>query len=101
MSTFKITDYDRDLGIKTTVHGDGDRVTIEKSYDAEPMLIQAAAARQQTDGERWGEMRHVGFIPMAELGKMMRQDGGLDHKRLLEFLRNNPAFVTFSKVLKT
>jgi hypothetical protein len=46
-------------------------------------------------------MRHVGFIPMAELGKMMRQDGGLDHKRLLEFLRNNPAFVTFSKVLKT
>jgi hypothetical protein len=45
-------------------------------------------------------MRHVGFIPMAELGKMMRQDGSLDKKRTITFLKKNPALVTFSKLLK-
>jgi hypothetical protein len=37
---------------------------------------------------------------MAELSKMMRQDGTIDQKRCIEFLKKNPAFVTFSKVLK-
>jgi len=93
-------EQDAQTGIQTKVYQDEQRTVIAKSYDAEPFLQTAAEMRAQTQGERWGEMRHVGFIPMAELSKMMRQDGTIDRKRCLEFLKQNPAFVTFSKVLK-
>lgn len=94
------TETDRQTGIQTLVHEDGDRVTFEKRYDAEPFLATAAEMRSATAGERWGEMRHVGFIPMAELATMMRQDGTIDRKRCLAWLKQNPAMVTFDKVLK-
>lgn len=100
MPAFK--EFDRETGITTVYHDiqDADRVVIEKKYDATPFLNAAAEMRAQTEGERWGEMRHVGFIPMAELSKMMRQDGTIDQKRCMEWLKNNPAMATFSKVLK-
>ena len=94
------TETDQQTGIQTLVHKDGDRVTFEKRYDAEPFIQTAAEMRAATAGERWGEMRHVGFIPMAELSVMMRQDGTIDKKRALEWLKKNPAMVTFDKVLK-
>ncbi len=98
----KFQEFDAQTGITTTVHHieDAGRVVIEKQYDAQPMLDLAAEARARTDGESWGDMRHVGFIPMAELGKMLRQDGSIDKKRCLAYIRQNPALATFSKVLK-
>lgn len=98
--TFKIQDYDADLGITTTVHGLEGKTVIQKSYDAEPLLEAAHGLRAATEGERWGEMRHVGFIPMADLATMLRQDGGFDKKRAIAWLKRNPDLVTFSKVLK-
>lgn len=100
MSNLKIVDHDRQLGITTTLHVTETKVAIEKSYDAEPMLKMAAEMRAQTAGESWGEVRHVGFIPMAELGTMFRQDGSISKKRLIEFIRKNPALATFDKALK-
>lgn len=97
---FSLSEYDRQTGIKTTVNSVEGAVQIVKTYDAEPFLKEAAAARAMTDGERWGEMRHVGYIPAAELAKFYRQDGGFDSKRCIAWLKQNPAFVTFSKVLK-
>jgi hypothetical protein len=95
------TETDKQTGITSKVHElDSGKVVIEKQYDVEPFLQTAAEIRAETEGERWGEMRHVGFIPMAELATMMRQDGTIDQKRCIEFLKKNPAFVTFSKVLK-
>jgi hypothetical protein len=92
---------DAETGIRTRVHDlDSGRVVIEKQYDAQPLLDAAAEMRAQTQGQRWGEMRHVGFVPMAELGKMMRQDGSFDRKRVMAYLRANPALATFDKVLK-
>ena len=95
-------EHDQQTGITTKVHQheDANRTVIEKTYDAQPFIETAAEMRAQTAGERWGEMRHVGFIPMAELATMMRQDGTIDQKRALAFLKKNPAFVTFDKVLK-
>ena len=95
-------EHDPQTGITTTVHfiEDANRVAIQKTYDAEPFVKAAADMRARTEGERWGEMRHIGFIPMAELSKMLRQDGTIDKKRVTEFLKKNPAFATFSKVLK-
>lgn len=95
-------EHDPQTGITTTVHyvEDANRVAIQKTYDAEPFVEAAAEMRARTEGERWGEMRHIGFIPMAELSKMLRQDGTVDKKRCVEFLKQNPALCTFSKALK-
>lgn len=96
----KITEHDAQTGITTTVHYLDGKTVIQKGYDAQPLLEAAADMRAATEGQRWGEMRHVGFIPMAELGKMMRQDGGFDRDRLIAWLKANPKLATFSKVLK-
>lgn len=94
-------EFDKLTGIKSTVHElENGKTVIQKTYDAQPFLDVAAEARAVTEGERWGEMRHIGSIPMAELATMMRQDGSIDKKRCLQFLKSNPAFVTFSKALK-
>ena len=96
----KISEHDAQTGITTTVHYLDGKTVIQKEYDAQPLLDTAAEMRAATEGQRWGEMRHVGFIPMAELGKMMRQDGGFDRDRLISYLKANPKLATFSKVLK-
>lgn len=95
-------DFDAQTGIKTTVHylEDAGKTVIQKTYDAEPLLDACAEARAVTEGEKWGEMRHIGTIPAAELATMMRQDGGIDPKRLQAWLKGNQRFVTFSKFLK-
>lgn len=99
--TVKITDINREQGIYTQVHEEDGKVVIQKTYDAEPFLKDAAELRAITRGERWGEMgRHVGFIPMAELATMMRHDGSFDKKAVRAWLQKNPAFVTFEKYLK-
>ena len=100
MSNLKLQDFDYQLGINTTLHVTENKVAIQKTYDAEPFLNVAADMRAATAGERWGDMRHVGFIPAAELGKFFRQDGGFDKKRCLQWLKSNPYFCTFDKALK-
>lgn len=98
--SIKFQEHDAQTGITTKVHETETKVVIEKAYDAEPLVQAAKDIRTATEGERWGEMRHVGFIPVAELATMMRQDGGFDRSRVLAWLKKNPALVTFSKVLK-
>jgi hypothetical protein len=99
--TIVYQEHDAETGIKTRVHDlDSGRVVIEKQYDAAPLVEVAAEMRAQTEGQQWGEMRHVGFIPMAELATMMRQDGGFDRARVMAYLRANPALATFSKALR-
>ena len=100
--TVKVDQFDAQLGIRTRVHEVENKVAIEKVYDAEPMVEAAKEMRAIRAGDRWDDMgTHVGFIPMAELATMMRQDGGFDVKRVREFLQKNPALVTFEKYLKT
>lgn len=98
MAAFK--EFDAETGVTTTVHDLGDKVVFQKTYDAEPFKVAAAAMRDATEGEKWGEMRHVGFIPNAELATMLRQDGTIDQKRVMAFLKANPALCTFSRALK-
>lgn len=94
------TEFDPQTGVQTKVHKNDNKWTFEKKFDAEPFKDMAAEARAQTDGQRWGEHRHVGYIPAAVLGTLMRQDGGLDQARVIAWLKANPACVTFSKFLK-
>lgn len=90
-------EFDADQGITSTVHEDETRTVIQKTYDAEPLLEYAKGLRQATEGQRWGEGRIVGTVPMAVCAQFMRQDGRLDAKRLTEWIRANPAFVCFDK----
>lgn len=98
MPAFK--EHDAETGVTTIVHDLGDKVVFQKTYDAEPFKNVAAEMRKATAGEKWGEMRHVGFIPNAELATMLRQDGTIDPKRAMAFLKANPALCTFSRALK-
>ena len=90
-------EFDADQGITSTVHEDETRTVIQKTYDAEPLLEYAKGLRESTEGQRWGEGRIVGTVPMAVCAQFMRQDGRLDAKRLTEWIRANPAFVCFDK----
>lgn len=98
--TIILTDLNPQLGIKTVMHDVDGRVTIEKTYDREPYIAAAKAERAATEGQRWGEFRKIGMIPMAELATMMRQDGQIDQKRAWAWVRANPDLCTFSKALK-
>lgn len=90
-------EFDAEQGITSTVHEDETRTVIQKTYDAEPLLEYAKGLREATEGQRWGEGRIVGTVPMAVCAQFMRQDGRLDAKRLTEWIRANPAFVCFDK----
>ena len=100
VESFEIDEGTDQYGVHTRLIYQGDEVIKHTSQDCAPILEFAKEKRNATAGERWGEMRHVGFIPMAELATMMRQDGRIDKKRCIEFLKKNPALATFSKVLK-
>jgi hypothetical protein len=95
-----LTEFDPQLGINTTLHELDGKVVYQKSDDAEPFLKAAAEERAITSGERWGEGRKVGTIPMAELATMMRQDGTIRPERVIAWLKANQAMVTFDKFLK-
>lgn len=99
MSTFKLTEHDTLTGITTTVHRTENQVVIQKTEDVEPLLKAAAEERAWNQGQRWGEMRKVGSIPMSVVAKFMRQDGGFDAKRCAQWLKENPAFVTYDRFL--
>lgn len=96
---FKLTEYDPYTRIQTTVHRTENKVVIQKTEDVEPLLQACAFERAATAGERWGEMRKIGSIPMSVVAKFMRQDGGFDAKRCKAWLKENPHFVTFEKAL--
>lgn len=98
--TIVYQEQDGETHVGTKVHDLDTRIVIEKTYDAEPFVEQAQAMRNATAGQRWGEMRHVGFIPNAELATMMRQDGTIDNARLVAWLKANPKMVTFDRFLK-
>lgn len=88
-------------GIRTRLHFEGDSLITQRTYDAEPLLEACKAERVATAGERWGEMRKVGSIPMAEYAKFLAiRDNAERQKALKAYLAANPAFVTFDRYLK-
>lgn len=93
-------EHDANTGIRSRVHElDSGKTVIQKTYDAQPLLAQAAAERAASAGQPWGEMRKVGTIPMAVYATMLRQDGTCDGARLAAWLKANPALVSFDRFL--
>jgi hypothetical protein len=86
--------------IHTSLTFEGDQIVRKETYDAEPLLLDAARARVQTQGERWGEMRRIGIMPMAEFAKtfgMAEQDR---QKYMEKWIKQNPMLCTFDKFLR-
>lgn len=90
-------------GNHTEVIVEGDELIRKTTFDAEPLLREAHAARTATAGDRWkeGVGTRVGTIPMAVYAQVLSiQNAEERQKFLLKWLRENPAFVTFDKFLK-
>jgi hypothetical protein len=88
-------------GIHTEFIFQGDEVVRKQTFDAQPFLEAAHAERQATAGQRWGDMRKVGTIPMAIYASALEiRDQQERQKFILKWLRENPAMVTFEKFLK-
>lgn len=99
--TFTVNEgFDRH-GVHTSLIFQGDEVVKKRTFDAEPYLQAAHDDRTATAGQRWGDMRKVGSIPMAVYAETLKiQDQGERQKYVLNWLRQNPAMVSFDKFLK-
>lgn len=102
IESFTLDEGQDAYGVRKQVTFEGDQAVTKLTYDAQPMLDQAHAERNATAGERWGEMRKVGVIPMAVLNEInARVPGALERKaEVLLWLKRNPAMVSFDKFLK-
>lgn len=90
-----------EYGIRREIILEGDQAVTKLTYDAAPLLEAAKAERNATAGERWGEMRKIGVIPMAVLSHINETyKGEVERKaQILLWLKENPAMVTFDKFL--
>lgn len=88
-------------GITSSVSFENEQIVTCQSFDAEPDLEQAAVIRQQQEGKRWGDRRHVGVLPMAFVAKIMAIPDKDDRRKAVkQFFRENPAFCTFGRYLR-
>ena len=98
---FEVVESADPYGVQRKITIEGDQIITRLLYDAEPLLESAAEDRAATQGQKWGEMRKIGTIPMAVYCKyLVIKDVAERRKLLLDWLRANPAFVTFDKFLK-
>ena len=89
------------LGIRTQFHFEGDDITVQKTYDAEPYLRHAEQARQQTAGMNWGSGRFVGTIPPIEYAAIQQIKGIKERQKAIRlFLQANTKLVMFDRYLK-
>lgn len=88
-------------GTRTQIHFEGDSLIIQKSFDGHELAEQCKAINKATEGQRWGEMRHVGTLPMAVYGKALAfKDNRERIKYIKDWLRQNPDFITFGRYMK-
>lgn len=101
-SSVTIDEGTNEFGIHKQITLEGDQAITKLTYDAEPLLEYAAAARSLTAGDRWGDGHFVGIVPMAELVRINQTYPGAEERKLqmLLWLKANPRLVTFEKFLK-
>lgn len=90
-------------GVRTQFHFEADGgLVLQKTFDAEPLLREAEQARQQTQGQGWGEGRIVGTIDPVAYGRISQiKDRKERDKAILAYFRERPALVKFDGYYKT
>lgn len=86
---------------RSTIFQD-DEIVFKQTFDAEPIMEMAKAERDATAGERWGDGRKVGTIPMPIYNQILQKYKGREEREyaILCWLKANQNFVTFEKFLK-
>ena len=88
-------------GVVTQIHFEGEDMTVQRTWDADPHLKYAEMARQQTDGQNWGQGRFIGHIPPEPLSRFMLIKNNKERETaMLNWLRENPAFQMFHRAFK-
>jgi hypothetical protein len=103
IGSFKIDEGVDAFGTRTEIIFDGEQVVNKRSFDAAPLLKEAAEARAVTASDRWSEGlgTRVGTVPMAIYQDALRLSNVEErNKYLLNWIRQNPHFCTFDKFLK-
>lgn len=102
MSDFHIIESANEYGIARDIRIEGDNAITKLTYDAQPLIEAAHAARVESAGHRWGDGHFVGIIPIAELTRINETFQGAEARKhaILSWLRDNPKLVTFDKFLK-
>ena len=103
IGSFTVDDGYHAYGVHKQVTFEGDQAITKLTYDAQPFLERAHAERIHTDGDRWkeGVGTKVGTMPMAVYAQMLQIKGSEERQKFaLNWLKANPAFVTFNKFLK-
>lgn len=88
------------VGGESRLHVEDGKTYSTKTFDAQAIVDDAAEQRATRQGQRWGNATHVGYIPLAVYGYWARHGMLNDPKVIKDYLRQNPAFLTFEKYLK-
>lgn len=96
----QVLEFDPTPGGQSRLHIQDGEAIIEKKFDAQPLVDEAAEMRAQRQGQRWGNTTHVGFIPMAVFGYWARHGMLNDQKAIRAYLKSCPDLCTFDKYLK-
>ena len=91
----------KDTGIRTIYRFEGDQVTVQKVYDAEPYLQRVAEMRARNEGKRWGDGKEVGVLPPWVHHKINQIEDDTARERAVKaFFRENPAFLAYDAFIK-
>lgn len=90
-----------EVGVRTVLSFEGDQLIVTKSWDGKGAAEQCKAERLATSGERWGEMRKVGYIGPIEYARLCQiKDNKERIKAMRLYLQANPDFITFDRYMK-
>lgn len=89
-----------ELGVRTELIFEGNDLVVKKSFDTDALLQQAADMRAAQEGQRWGEMRHVGYVDPVTYGKWLVSGKINDPGVIKAYFQDRQALVTFDKYLK-
>lgn len=92
-----LLDRNDTTGAETWYETEEDTQRATTSQNVDDILAYAADMRAATQGEKYGDMRKMGVMPMAVIGQAMREGWLMDEKKMREWFRQNPAFKTFDK----
>lgn len=92
---------DPHTGVRTITRFEGDQVTTEKIYDAEPYLKRVQEMRERNAGKRWGDGKEVGVLPPWAHHEIQSIEEPIERERAMKaFFRANPAFLAYDAFIK-
>ncbi len=92
--------YNAQTGVYTRVHFEDGVIVHQKTFDAEPYLKAAKAAREANVGARWGDGKTIGTLPPLVLAEIQKiEEPAEREKAIMTFFRVNPAFLHFERAI--